>query len=149
MSKWDSYFMELAKHVSSLSKDESTKIGAAIVGPDKEIRSTGYNSFPRGVNDDEPNRQTRPMKYKWIEHAERNAIFNAARIGVSLKGCTLYCSKWVPCTDCARAIIQSGITEVVVESIGDIVDRWKEDFEVSFQMFIESGVILREMKKEF
>ena len=148
MSKWDIYFMELAKHVSSLSKDESTKIGAAIVGPDKEIRSTGYNSFPRGVNDDEPNRQTRPMKYKWIEHAERNAIFNAARIGVSLKGCTLYCSMWMPCTDCARAIIQSGISEVVVETIDVVDDRWKEDFEVATQMFTESGVVLREMKKD-
>ncbi len=148
MDKWDKYFMELAKHVASLSKDESTKIGAVIVGPDREIRSTGYNSFPRGVNDDNPSRQTRPLKYKWIEHAERNAIYNAARIGVSLKGCALYCSQWIPCTDCARAIIQSGITEVIVETIGDTVDRWRGDFEVSLQMFAESGVTIREMTKD-
>ena len=102
-AKWDRYFMGLAVQAATLSKDESTKLGCVIVGPDREIRATGYNSFPRGVNDDRPERQGRPLKYKWFEHAERNAIYNAARVGVSLKGCVLYCA-WPPCTDCARGI---------------------------------------------
>ena len=79
------------------SKDENTKIGAIIVGKYKEIVSTGYNSFPRGLKDNIRERQERPEKYFWFEHGERNAIYNAARIGVSTKGCTMYLSCGIPC----------------------------------------------------
>ena len=94
-SKWDVYFMTLCHDVATRSKDESTKLGCVIVGPDMEIRSTGYNSFPRGVHDDVAERQQRPLKYLWIEHSERNAIYNAARMGTGLKNCVLYCP-WLP-----------------------------------------------------
>lgn len=90
MIDWDAYFMSLCYMVSIKSKDQSTKYGAVIVGPDHEIRSTGYNSFPRGVNDNLSERQKRPEKYLWFEHAERNAIYNAARMGTPLNGTTLY-----------------------------------------------------------
>jgi dCMP deaminase len=87
---WTEYFLKIAEQIKLKSKDESTQIGAVIVGKDNEILSTGYNSFPRGLDDSKKERQERPEKYFWIEHAERNAVYNAARIGVSLKNSTIY-----------------------------------------------------------
>ena len=87
---WDTYFMSLAYLVGMKSKDPRTKVGAVVVGPDNEIRSTGYNSFPRGMNDRVAERQVAPAKHLYFEHAERNAIYNAARMGQSLKGCRIY-----------------------------------------------------------
>jgi dCMP deaminase len=97
------------------SKDPNTQIGCVVVGPNHEIRSTGYNSFPRGIRDDVPERLVRPTKYLWIEHAERNAICNAARAGTATEGCTIYV-EIMPCMDCARAIVQAGIVQVVVSA---------------------------------
>jgi len=111
---WQEYFYEMANLVAKKSKDTSTHIGAVIVGPDNEIRSTGYNSFPAGLNDDLDERQQRPEKYYWIEHAERNALYNAAKIGVSTKDCTMYLNCGVPCCDCARGIINSGIKKIYI-----------------------------------
>lgn len=111
---WDEFFLGLAEHVSIKSKDRSTKVGAVIVGPDNEVLSLGWNGFPRGVGDDPEwydNRYNRPDKYEWTEHAERNAIFNAARHGIALRGSTMYTTH-APCASCARAIVQSGITSV-------------------------------------
>jgi dCMP deaminase len=141
---WDDYFMNMVYLVAMKSKDENTHIGAVIVGPDKEIRSTGYNSFVRGINDSIPERQIRPEKYFWFEHSERNAIYNAARIGVSTKDCTMY-TNGVPCMDCARAVIQAGIKRVVVDKQWDDnnVDIWLEQAKRSLQMFTESGVEVR------
>jgi dCMP deaminase len=135
---WNNYFMHLAEQVALKSKDENTKLGTIVVGPDHEIRATGYNSFPRGINDNLPERQERPEKYKYFEHAERNAIYNAARHGASLKDCTLYCN-WLPCTDCARGIIQVGITKLVVKSF-DLPKRWVADMTTSVTMLKEAGV---------
>ncbi len=100
--------------ISSRSKDPNTQIGCIIAGPDHNIRSTGYNSFPRGVRDDIPERYERPEKYMWIEHGDRNAIYAAARVGTPLEGCTMYLPG-LPCMDCGRAIIQVGIVEVVYD----------------------------------
>src|SRR6185295_4715100 len=80
---WDQYYLDICKVVASRSKDPNTQIGCVIIGPNHEIRSTGYNSFPRGIRDDVPERLVRPTKYLWIEHAERNAICNAARAGTA------------------------------------------------------------------
>ena len=85
--KWHYRFMELAKLVATWSKDTSTKTGAVIVGPDKEIRATGYNGFVRGVDDDVFERFERPTKYDFFEHAERNAVYNACLCGTCVKGC--------------------------------------------------------------
>lgn len=144
---WDQYFMTLARHVSSRSKDRSTKVGCVIVGPDNEIRSTGYNSFPRGINDDAEERHARPEKYLWTEHAERNAIYNAARVGVALKGCRAYLP-WFPCMDCARALVQSGIVELIAIQ-PDLNDpKWGEDFKRVGTLLSEAGVALRFMSDE-
>ena len=111
---WTEYFINIANVVKLKSKDNSTKIGVVIVGKGNEIVSTGYNSFPRGIDDNVPERQERPEKYYWMAHAESNSIFNAARIGVSTNGCTMYMSCGIPCADCARAIINCGIAKIVV-----------------------------------
>ena len=112
--KWHYRFMEVARLIATWSKDPNTKTGAIVVGPDREIRATGYNGLVRGVNDDIPERMERPTKYDFFEHAERNAVYNACLTGTSLKGCVLYATH-PPCTDCARAIIQAGIKTVVYD----------------------------------
>ena len=99
--QWDRRWLDLADHVSQWSKDQSTKVGCVIVGEANQVLSLGYNGFPRGVNDTPPERHQRPAKYKWTEHAERNALFNAARTGTNLTGAVLYVP-WFPCVDCAQ-----------------------------------------------
>lgn len=114
---WDRWFLDLAEHVSKKSKDRSTQVGCVIVGEDNEVLSVGYNNFPRGVNDDIDERHERPMKYSYVEHAERNAVYNAARQGIKLNGARAYLS-WggFPCEHCTRALIQSGIKEIIVNN---------------------------------
>ena len=139
--EWNEYFRGIAHQVKLKSKDARTQIGAVIVGHDNEIVSTGYNSFPRGIDDNVIDRQTRPEKYYWFEHAERNAIYNAARIGVSTKGCTMYLTCHVPCADCARGIINAGITTIYCEREGGAVGKkWDESSARSMEMFNEAGV---------
>lgn len=131
--------MNLARHVAEWSKDRSTKVGAVIVGPSNEVRAIGYNGFPRGVDDDLQDRHERPEKYFWVEHAERNAIYNAARAGIPIAGCKMYLP-WFPCMDCARAIVQSGI-ETLVAMEPDVGDpKWGEDFKRAISLFKEARV---------
>lgn len=145
---WDEYFINLLEVVASKSKD-STKVGCVIVGPNNEIRSTGYNGFPRGSDDNCPERRERPEKYIWTEHAERNTIFNAARMGISLDGCISY-QTWYPCCDCARALIQVGIKEIVIDfrksnpwHSKESSDRWQENLNKAIQMLDECRVVVR------
>lgn len=145
---WDEYFMNITMTVSMKSKDQSTRTGAVIVGPDHEIRSTCFNGLPRGMDDSNPEHQERPMKYKFFEHAERNAVFNAARFGASLLGCTIYCY-WPPCTDCARAIIQAGIVRSVSQiPISLCPERWHEDMKIAQKMLHECGVLTSHLTKQ-
>jgi dCMP deaminase len=139
---WDKYFLNIAETVKLKSKDKRTQIGAVIVGRDNEIVSTGYNSFPRGINDNVDERQERPEKYFWFEHAERNAIYNAARIGVSLLDTTMYLTCGIPCCDCARGIISSGVGRIYCKTEDTTRNRehWDEHAKRSRQMFEESGV---------
>ena len=143
--KWNYRFMGMALHMSGLSKDPNTKVGSIVVGPQKEVRSEGYNGFPRGVNDDIQERHFRPIKYSFYEHAERNAIYNAGRFGTSLDGCTMYVTM-PPCADCARGIIQSGIKHVYyLEPAQNKVrnlpnGNWRDTVAASFEMFKEAGV---------
>jgi len=142
--RWHCYFIEGANWVSTKSKDRSTKVGAMIVGPDMEGLTSGYNGFPRGIDDAVDARHERPAKYRWTEHAERNAIYHAARHGVRIHGCTLYLN-YSPapgiCTDCARAIIQAGIRRVVGPTTAfPGVGNWTEDFLIANEMFEEVGI---------
>ena len=140
--KWDKYFLNIAENVKLKSKDRRTQIGAVIVGKDNEIVSTGYNSFPRGINDNVEERQIRPEKYYWIEHAERNAIYNAARIGVSLRDTTMYLTCGIPCSDCTKGIISSGIKKIYckVQDTTRNREHWDEHAKRSLQMCKESNV---------
>ncbi len=147
MANWDKRFMELACHIAQWSKDRYTKVGCVIVGSDNEIRSTGYNGFPRGIDDDLEERHYRPEKYVWTEHAERNAIYNAARIGVSLQGSRMYLP-WFPCMDCARAIVQSGISELIAIEPDLEHERWGADFKHALLLFAEAGVKVRWYEKQ-
>lgn len=140
--KWDRRFLKLARHISSWSKDPSTQVGCVITGADREIRSTGFNGFPRGIEDSAERLEKRELKYPLICHAEENAIMHAARIGVSLKACTAYVT-WPPCTRCARSLVQAGVREVVYPDQLDIPERWREDFEMSSGMFAEAGIVVR------
>ena len=138
---WDEYFINIAEQVKLKSKDNNTQIGVVIVGKDNEIVSTGYNSFPRGIDDDVAERQEKPEKYFWFEHAERNAIYNAARIGVSTLGTTMYMTCGISCADCARAIINSGISKIVLrEGRGATTQKWQESSKRSMQMFKEADI---------
>ena len=113
---WDEYFMGLAHLSSYRSKDPNTQVGAAIVDQNNRVVSVGYNGFPKGCDDDEfPwSREGGVLvsKYAFVVHAELNAILNSPR---SVAGCTIYVSLF-PCNECAKAIIQSGITKIVYES---------------------------------
>ena len=142
---WDEYYLDICKVVAARSKDPNTQIGCVIAGPAHEIRSTGYNSLPRGIRDDVPERLERPTKYLWMEHAERNAIYNAARCGTPLEGCTLYV-EIMPCMDCGRALVQAGIRQVIVSGArmsqysSDYYDEHFRNVEVLFQ---EAGITVR------
>ena len=109
---WDEYFMGVAKLAARRSKDPSTQVGACIVSPDDIIISTGYNGMPKGCSDDEfPwDREGAETKYPYVVHAELNAILNAN--GRDLRGSRVYVALF-PCNECAKAIIQSGVKEVV------------------------------------
>lgn len=111
---WDEYFMGVALLASQRSKDPSTQVGACIVDENNRILSTGYNGFPQGCSDDEfpwnRDASVGETKYPFVVHAELNAILNSS--GKSLVGSRLYVALF-PCNECAKAIIQSGIKEVI------------------------------------
>ena len=132
---WDTYFMGFAKHAARKSKD-STQVGAALVGPDREVRLTGYNGPPRGVAD-LPHRRERPTKYLYASHAEANLIAFAAREGIRTSGCTVYVTHF-PCSACARTLIQAGITHV---HVGDgKTSMPDEEFMAAVHMLAEAGI---------
>lgn len=131
--------MDMAVLVAQRSKDPSTKVGCVVVSEDKIVAATGYNGLPRGV-EDRAERMERPAKYLWTSHAEENAVAQAARVGAKLKGGTAFITH-MPCSRCARTLIQAGIECVVVgkgkTSMPD------EEFEVARTMFKEAGVDVR------
>jgi len=144
---WDEYYLNICKVVATRSKDPNTQVGCIIAGPAHEIRSTGYNSLPRGIRDDVAERLERPTKYLWMEHAERNAIYNAARCGTTLDGCTIYI-ELMPCMDCARAIVQAGIREVVVsrERMSQYSSEYyDEHFRMVEVLFQEAAIKVRQV----
>ena len=111
---WDELFIRQADLIAQKSKDPSTKVGCVIVGEGNVVLSMGFNGFARNIEESRSDRWVRPEKYIWVEHAERNAVYNAARHGIKLEGSRLYvnCDLSI-CADCARAIIQAGIREVI------------------------------------
>ena len=142
---WDEYFMGVSLLAAGRSKDPGTQVGACIVDANNRILSTGYNGFPYGCSDDEypwsrEGETASDTKYPFVVHAELNAILNAS--GKSLAGARLYVGLF-PCNECAKAIIQSGISEVIYLS-----DKYAdtEMTKISRRMLTAAGVKLTQMK---
>ena len=155
--KWDRYFLGLCLLNASMSKDPSTQVGSLLVGPDREIRSAGFNGFPRGILDSQERLNDRDTKLKLVVHAEMNAILNAARMGTSCRGCTLYLAAtdstglvWggPPCTRCTVEIIQSGVIEIVSFPVKAIPSRWHEDLKLARELLAECGIHYREVSNK-
>jgi dCMP deaminase len=142
MNNWDERWLQMAKLVATWSKDRSRKTSAVIVDDRDVLIAIGWNGFPRGLRDDVPERHERPAKYAWTEHAERNAIYNAAANGIKLRGCKMY-MPWYPCADCARAILQTGIAELICVEPDWADPHWKADFAVVREMLEEAGLTVR------
>lgn len=141
--KWDYRFMEMAQLISTWSKDRTTKVGCVITDINRTVKATGYNGIPRGCSDEVEERHDRNgPKYKWAEHGERNAIYSAARNGVTVEDCTLYTTMF-PCADCARGIIQSGISTLVTFKPDMANDTWAQHFQAAMEMLHEAGVRVR------
>jgi len=138
---WDVWFMGMVYDTARKSKDPSTKIGAVIV-KDKRPILFGYNGLPRKVKD-LPERMVRPVKYRWTEHGERNAIYCGARFGIATDETTMY-TQSIPCMECARGVINSGIIKIVVhkqtEDLFNDHPEWAKDCELSRSMLAEAGV---------
>jgi dCMP deaminase len=141
LDKWDNRYLALAKEVATWSKDPSTQVGAVTVGAKKEVLSQGFNGFPRGIKDTPERYNHRETKYKFVVHAEMNAIYNATYSGTSLDGATLYTYGLPICSECAKGIIQVGIKKVVIEKSKEL-DNWNESLRLSKEMFAEAGVKL-------
>jgi len=142
---WDKHFIEvMLPAISSKSKDPRTKVGAVITGPHHEVRVTAFNGFPIGVQDLDERYNVRETKYKYMAHADGNAVCFAARNGTAVEGCTMYLP-WYPCSHCAKYIIQAGIIKVVIdardfEKKEEHWKAWKEDIDIAKTMLSESGV---------
>ncbi len=109
-------FKGILKEIALMSKDRNTKVGAIALDENLNIISTGYNGFPRGVNDNIDQRHQRPDKYLWTAHAEENLVAQAAYMGKSLKNSTILVSSLFACNVCARMIIQSGVKRIIAPS---------------------------------
>ena len=139
---WDKIFMSQALLMALKSKDRRTKIGALCVGKGHELVSGGFNGIPRGCSEKEE-RQVKPLKPYWYVHAERNAIYNAARIGAKLQDTIMYCNVY-PCPDCAQGIIQVGIKEIIIyRNPNTMGEELKETSGISHEMLAEAGVKIR------
>jgi len=143
-ARWDNRFMELSDFVSNWSEERGRKVGAVIVGTQNTIVSMGYNGMPRGISAQPEDRHDKQNseKYYWFEHAERNAIYNAARIGIALEGTKIYSSLF-PCADCARAIIQSGIVELVTRKPPEFEENFARSMNVSLELLTEASILVR------
>ena len=142
-SNWDEKYLILAEHISTWSKDPSTKIGAVAIGTKGQVLSQGYNGFPRGIRDTVERLNSREEKYKYIVHAEMNVVFNASLNGISLYESTMYISGLPCCSDCAKGIIQAGVSRVVMKVKADNyynAKRWEDSWNLSKSMFDETGV---------
>ena len=138
-NKWDKRFLEMATLVASWSKDPSTQVGAIAVR-NRTVIAQGYNGFPRGMSDEQFRYEQKPLKYKMIVHAEMNLIYNAADNGVSLRNSTVYVVGLPVCSDCAKGLIQVGVSRVVMPMREELDDKWAVSCADAQSFFDEAGV---------
>lgn len=137
--KWDIRFMGIADLVAGWSKDPSTKVGCVIVDRERHVVATGYNGFPRGVDDSDARLNDRPVKYLMVQHAEANAILQAV---ADMRGATAYVTHR-PCAGCSGMLIQSGITRIVTRRPADgFAERFADSFAAADAMLREAGVTI-------
>jgi len=152
---WDEYFIRMSRLVALRSKDSSKKVGTVIVDlKSKTILATGYNGFPRGLDDKDPAMHARPGKYEETVHAEANCVANAARAGVSIRGATAYMES-SPCRRCAGLLINAGVARVVaciedpfqnqfaVDKEVKDAPNWIKDRQLAIDRLRKAGVIVR------
>jgi len=137
--KWHNRYVALANEVASWSKDPSTRVGAVAIGSKGQVLAQGYNGFPRGIEVRLCRYNNRELKYRYVVHAEMNVIYNATYNGVSLDGSTLYVSGLPVCSECAKGVIQVGISKVVI-NVSEMKEPWKHSWEISKEMFDESNI---------
>ncbi|MCP4336891.1 MAG: dCMP deaminase family protein [Mycoplasma sp.] len=135
---WDEYFMAMAKLSAKRSKDPNTKVGACIVNKENRIIGLGYNGMPQGNDSFKWNKEGEDNKYKYVIHAEANAIMNSIK---KIKGSVIYVSLF-PCNECAKLIAQSEVKEVVYEN-----HKYKGEliFDISEKILKECGVKIRQL----
>ena len=138
LSKWDRRFLRIAEEVRQWSKDPGTKVGCVLVN-DRRILSTGYNGFPLSISDSLERYEDRDYKLSITVHAEKNAILNAAKNGTKVEESTLYVT-FPPCSQCAAAIIQAGVAQVVCPDPAKAPERWRASFLAANDLFYEAGV---------
>ena len=138
LDKWDYRFMGIAREVSSWSHDPGTKVGCVLV-LEKRILSVGFNGFPQNLSDSLELYKDREYKLAVTVHAEANAILNAAKNGAKTQFCTAYVT-FPPCSQCAAALIQAGVSKVVCPDPANAPERWKASFELANEMLFQAGV---------
>jgi len=134
------YFKLASYTAHTFSKDPNTKVGCILLKPGSlQILSIGYNGFPRGVDETDASRWERPIKYSFVEHSERNCLYNACRSGTctdnSIAVTTLF-----PCCDCCRALIQAGVKTIISQTPDYSNPRWGSDYQISEIMLREAAV---------
>lgn len=140
--KWDKRFLELARLVSTWSKDPSTQTGAVLVRPDKTVCAVGFNGFPKGMPDTPELYANREEKYSRIVHCEMNALIHTSE---RVEGYTLYTYPFASCDRCAVHMLQSGVKRFVYPTLPpDKVERWQKSMEKTVQYFKECGVEYQE-----
>ena len=138
LNHWDKRFLRIAEEVRSWSHDPGTKVGAVLVN-DRRIIATGYNGFPQGLSDSLEKYIDRDYKLAVTVHAEKNAIINAAKNGARTEGATAYVT-FPPCSQCAAALIQAGVSLVICPDPAKAPERWRASFTLANEMLYESGV---------
>lgn len=144
-TKWNKRYLSLAREISTWSKDPSRQIGAVAVSEKGRVLSTGYNGFPRGVNDSDVLYHDREYKYQRVVHAEMNCIFNATYNGACLDGSTMYVWGLPMCSDCAKGVIQVGVKAVYWDTDQEVPDQWSQSMLITQEMFDEVGIEFRRL----
>jgi dCMP deaminase len=138
LNHWDRRFLRIAKEVKTWSKDPGTKVGSVIVN-NRRILATGYNGFAQNLSDSLERYIDRDFKLLTVLHSEVNAILNAAKNGTKVEGSTLYVT-FPPCSQCASAVIQAGVAQVVCPDPATAPERWRSNFIAANNLFYEAGV---------
>lgn len=147
MDKWDKIFLTIAKDIAQSSKDPSSKVGSVAVNHKRQILATGYNGFPRQIEDHPDRLNIREEKYKWVVHSELNLIYNACYTGTSLDGATLYVYGLPVCPECMKGLLQVGISRLVMSFKQE--PRWLDKFELTKEMLNEARITYSVYNEEF